>query len=114
MQRKSVETILYSTVGVVIMLAIIIAINFIAGFGRTRVDLTQEKAYTLSEGTKAILKKLDTPVRIRFYCTQPEGATAETVCLAPEAAIETPPNDANVPSMKTARAVANEPRVARA
>src|SRR5436190_21194369 len=72
MQRKSVETILYSTVGVVIMLAIIIAINFIAGFGRTRVDLTHEKLYTLSEGTKAILKKLDTPVEIRFYCTQGE------------------------------------------
>ena len=44
-------------------------------------DLTQEKAYTLSAGTKAILKKLDTPVKIRFYCTQSETATPETVYL---------------------------------
>jgi hypothetical protein len=27
-------------------------------------------------GTKAILKKLDTPVKIRFYCTQSETADA--------------------------------------
>ena len=81
MSKKSVETILYSAVGIVVMLAIIVAINFIAGFGRTRFDLTKEKAYTLSDGTRAILKKLDTPVKIRFYCTQPESATSETVFL---------------------------------
>ena len=35
-----------------------------------RVDLTAEHAYTLSPGTKAILRKLDTPVQIRFYVSQ--------------------------------------------
>ncbi len=44
-------------------------------------DLTEDKAYTLSAGTQAILKKLDTPVTIRFYCTQTESATPETVYL---------------------------------
>ncbi len=44
-------------------------------------DLTKEKAYTLSPGTKAILRKLDTPVKVRFYCTQSENATPETVFL---------------------------------
>src|ERR1035437_7639032 len=81
MQKKSLQTILYSTAGVLVMLAILIAFNFIAGTARTRLDLTQEKAYTLSAGTKAILKKLDTPVTIRFYCTQSESATPETVYL---------------------------------
>ena len=81
MQKKSLETILYSTAGVVVMLVILIAFNFIAGTARARLDLTQEKAYTLSAGTKAILKKLDTPVTIRFYCTQSESATPETVFL---------------------------------
>ena len=81
MQKKSLQTILYSTAGVVVMLVILIAFNFIAGAARTRLDLTQEKAYTLSAGTKAILKKLDTPVTIRFYCTQSESATPETVYL---------------------------------
>ena len=81
MQKKSLQTILYSTAGVVVMLVILIALNFIAGTFRTRLDLTQEKAYTLSAGTRAILKKLDTPVTIRFYCTQSESATPETVYL---------------------------------
>jgi ABC-type uncharacterized transport system involved in gliding motility auxiliary subunit len=81
MQKKSLQTILYSTAGVAVMLAILIAFNFIAGTARMRLDLTQEKAYTLSAGTRAILKKLDTPVTIRFYCTQSESATPETVYL---------------------------------
>src|SRR5208283_5712681 len=81
MQRKPLETILYSTAGVGVMLVILIAFNFIATFARTRVDLTQEHAYTLSPGTRAILKKLDTPVKIRFYCTQGENATPQTVYI---------------------------------
>ncbi len=81
MQKKSLETILYLGLGgVVIMLGILVALNFIVGFGRTRLDLTQENAFTLSSGTKAILKKLDTPVTIRFYCTQAD-ATADEVYL---------------------------------
>jgi ABC-type uncharacterized transport system involved in gliding motility auxiliary subunit len=81
MQKKSLETILYSSAGIVVMLAIIVAINVITGVKPVRLDLTQEKAYTLSEGTRAVLKKLDTPVKIRFYCTQSETATPETVYL---------------------------------
>ena len=81
MQKKSLQTIFYSTAGVAVMLVILIAFNFIAGTARMRLDLTQEKAYTLSAGTRAILKKLDTPVTIRFYCTQSESATPETVYL---------------------------------
>ena len=81
MQKKSLQTILYSTAGVLVMLGILILLNFIAGAARARMDLTQEKAYTLSAGTKAILKKLDTPVTVRFYCTQSESATPETVFL---------------------------------
>ena len=81
MQKKSFETILYSSAGIVVMLAIVVAVNVITGVKPARVDLTQEKAYTLSDGTRAVLKKLDTPVKIRFYCTQSENATPETVFL---------------------------------
>jgi ABC-type uncharacterized transport system involved in gliding motility auxiliary subunit len=81
MQKKSLHTILYSTAGVVVMLVILVAFNFIAGTARKRLDLTQDKAYTLSAGTKAILQHLDTPVTVRFYCTQSESATPETVYL---------------------------------
>ena len=81
MQKKSLQTILYSTAGIAVMLVILIVLNFIAGAARARLDLTQEKAFTLSAGTRAILKKLDTPITIRFYCTQSESATPETVYL---------------------------------
>jgi len=81
MHKKSLETILYSSAGIIVMLAIVIAVNVIVGVKPVRVDLTQEKAYTLSEGTRAVLRKLDTPVKIRFYCTQSETATPETVFL---------------------------------
>lgn len=81
MQKKSLETILYSSAGIILMLAIIIAVNVITDVKPVRIDMTQEKAFTLSDGTRAILKKLDTPVKIRFYCTQSETATPETVYL---------------------------------
>jgi ABC-type uncharacterized transport system involved in gliding motility auxiliary subunit len=45
------------------------------------VDLTKEQAYTLSRGTRAILGKLDAPIKIRFYCTQSESASPESVLL---------------------------------
>ena len=36
-------------------------------FKRARVDLTEENLYTLSEGTKSILDKLDSPIKLRLY-----------------------------------------------
>ena len=80
MQKKSLQTILYSSAGVVVMLVLIIAVNVISGAYPIRADLTQEKAYSLSPGTKTVLKKLDTPVTVRFYCSQGESAP-ETVFL---------------------------------
>lgn len=80
MKKKTLETILYSTAGVAAMALILIAFNVIAGAFKERVDLTKEKAYTLSAGTKAILNKLDSTIKIRFYCTQGE-TSPETVYL---------------------------------
>ena len=81
MQKKSLETFLYSVGGVVAMVVILIAANVILSGVRQRMDLTKEKAYTLSAGTRAILGKLDTPVKIRFYCSQSSSASPETVFL---------------------------------
>lgn len=65
--QKQLETFLYSTAGVAVLLFIAIAVNLIFGRMATRVDLTADKLYTLSDGTKSILGKLDTPVQIRYY-----------------------------------------------
>src|SRR5436190_16463532 len=69
-KKKQFEIFLYSTVGIVAMVLLLLAINVIATKARARIDLTAERAYTLSPGTRAILAKLDTPVQIRFYCTK--------------------------------------------
>lgn len=81
MKNKSLETVLYSSVGVAAMALILIAFNFISGSIKTRVDLTKEKAYTLSAGTRAILAKLDAPVKVRFYCTQGENSSPQALML---------------------------------
>lgn len=74
--KKPLETILFSTLGVAALFVVLVAFNFLAGKVHRRIDLTAEKAYTLSPGTRAILSKLDTPVKIRFYCTR--GSTMPT------------------------------------
>ena len=71
--KRGLETYIYSTIGIAVMLAILVAVNIIAARGKQRIDLTEDGAYTLSAGTKAILGKLDTPVQIRFYCSQGEN-----------------------------------------
>jgi ABC-type uncharacterized transport system involved in gliding motility auxiliary subunit len=72
MKQKKLETLLYSAIGVAVMFLIVVAVNLITGAFKTRVDLTEEKLYTLTPGTKAILRKLDSPVEIRFYYSKSE------------------------------------------
>ncbi len=72
MKQRKTETILFSAVGVAVMLLIILAVNLIASAFKRRVDMTENNLYTLSPGTRAILKKLDSPVEIRFYYSKNE------------------------------------------
>lgn len=57
-----------------LVIAIVLAVNFLVGglgLGNARVDLTQNKLYTLADGTRNILDRLnpDKPVTIRYYET---------------------------------------------
>jgi len=72
MKKKQIETLLYSVAGVAAMLLIVLIVNFIFGAFKQRLDLTNERLYTLSDGTKKILKNLDKGVEIRFYFSQGE------------------------------------------
>src|SRR5665213_3398745 len=74
MKQKKLQTILYSTAGVIAMFIVLLAFYVVTCAFKQRIDLTAEKAYTLSQGTKNILGKLDTRVTIRFYCTQADNA----------------------------------------
>lgn len=64
---------LNSGLGILLIFALLFAIN-IAGkaLGSVRVDLTEDKLYTLSEGAKNILQKLDKdePIRLRYYFSE--------------------------------------------
>ena len=49
------------------LLAIIVAVNFLASVFHTRIDLTKEKRFTLSKASKQLLKSLNEPVTIDVF-----------------------------------------------
>ncbi|MCK4525685.1 MAG: GldG family protein, partial [Candidatus Andersenbacteria bacterium] len=55
---------------VVIFLAFLIAINFLALQNSVYFDLTEEKIYTTSEATKDILRNLENEVSVNFYISK--------------------------------------------
>ena len=70
---KRLETILYSTGGVVILALILVLGNFVLGTVKQRLDLSEGRVNSLSPGTRAVLDQLDGPVRIRLYYSQGDG-----------------------------------------
>jgi len=73
MKQKNFETILYSTAGVAAMFVVMLALYIVMTAVKLRLDVTAEKVHTLSPGTKKILGKLDSPITVRFYCTQADN-----------------------------------------
>lgn len=60
---------LYSISGFVLLALVFVAINALATllFGGARFDLTEQRLYSLSSGTRAIIDKIEEPVRLQFY-----------------------------------------------
>jgi ABC-type uncharacterized transport system involved in gliding motility auxiliary subunit len=67
---KSTERWLYSIGGVIAVFVAMVAVNYILGLAPARIDLTEGRLYTLSEGTRSVLGKLEAPVKIRYYFNQ--------------------------------------------
>jgi len=62
------EVSLSNTLGSIVLLLIcLVAINVMASFVPLRFDLTEERLYTISAGSRKILSNLEEPVRINFY-----------------------------------------------
>jgi ABC-type uncharacterized transport system involved in gliding motility auxiliary subunit len=74
MKSNSFERFMYSVGGVIILLLILLAVNYLAGMLRARADLTKGGVYTLSEGTKKVLAALPTPIKVRYYASRSEQA----------------------------------------
>ncbi|HEY1287149.1 MAG TPA: GldG family protein [Burkholderiales bacterium] len=73
MKLKKYEPLIYSAIGLLALILILVAVNFLVSRVPARVDLTDGDLYTLSPGTKKILRGLQSPVKIKLYVSQGEG-----------------------------------------
>lgn len=65
-----------SVVGVVAVLAILVGLNLVAEYrlSQTKLDLTQQRLYTLAPGTRKILGELKDTITLRFYYSRALGS----------------------------------------
>ena len=67
---------LSSPVGLVVTaVVLLIAVLIISSLPRLRVDLTEDRLYTLSDATRNILRNLDRPIELTFFYS--ESAVAQ-------------------------------------
>lgn len=59
---------------ILVVLAILVALNYLGARHNKRWDLTAAKQYTLSEQTRKVLQSLDKPVQIKVFSTSEEFA----------------------------------------
>jgi len=81
---KTTHPITRSALGIAALVVIAILANWLVSLtpiGNRGVDFTENKIHTLSDGTRAILSELDTPVVIRYYATRGSTYMPEEIKL---------------------------------
>ena len=70
--KHSIKNSVISGTGLLLAISLFIATIILANtaFTTWRIDLTENKLFTLSKGTKNILNNLDEPVQLDFYFSQ--------------------------------------------
>lgn len=66
-RREDARKRLISIAGLVVVFVIIVLVNVLASLANVRWDATEDKIFSLSEGTKKILGQISVPVRIKFF-----------------------------------------------
>jgi len=66
---KMIKKILNSKLGILLVIIVLIGVNWLASQYHGRIDLTNEKRFTLSPSTKKLLKSLDSTVDITVLLT---------------------------------------------
>ncbi|TXI32025.1 MAG: ABC transporter [Aquipseudomonas alcaligenes] len=63
------KKLMYSGVGLLLIAVAFLAFNMLSalGLGNLRLDLTEQKLYTISDGTERILGELDEPINLYFF-----------------------------------------------
>src|SRR5688572_12554895 len=64
---RTLNRIFLSRFGWVLLLLLLFVVNFLASTFHTRIDLTKEKRYTVSNATKNMLSQLDSDVQIDVF-----------------------------------------------
>jgi gliding motility-associatede transport system auxiliary component len=66
---------LLSIGGIILVFVLFVAINIVSNrtLNSAQIDLTADKLYTLSPGTKAVLAKIGEPITVRFYFSDALG-----------------------------------------
>jgi len=70
---KKYEHLVYSAIGLVALFLVLVAANFLVARVPARIDLTDGNLYTLSSGTRKVLRGLESPVRVKLYMSQGEA-----------------------------------------
>jgi len=81
---KTTHPVTRSALGIAALVVIAILANWLVSMtplGNRGIDFTQHKIHTLSDGTRAILRELDTPVVIRYYATRSGNYMPEEIKL---------------------------------
>jgi ABC-type uncharacterized transport system involved in gliding motility auxiliary subunit len=55
---------------VVLLVAALVLVNYLASSARIRFDLTADRTYTLSDGTRRLLDKIEEPITLQLYYTR--------------------------------------------
>lgn len=70
METKKIKTRTELIVYILIILGIVGVINYLSTVWFSRLDLTEDKSYTISPATKKIMKHLDDIINIKVYCSK--------------------------------------------
>ncbi len=64
------KRLIYSIIGLVLLVFIVLFFNLIFSYANLRWDLTEDKLYSLSDGTKHIISQIKRPITIKFFYTK--------------------------------------------
>jgi ABC-type uncharacterized transport system involved in gliding motility auxiliary subunit len=59
-----------STSSLLVLLGILVLVNILSDRFNTKFDITEDSLYSLSEGTRSILKKMDSETHIKYYLSE--------------------------------------------
>ena len=77
-ERRAPERRTIAIASLVLLLVLLVAVNAISNrlFSGAVIDFTEDKLFTLSDGTRQVLKEIDEPITLRFYYSEKLGKTA--------------------------------------